>query len=60
MIVSNPAFSLLFLLLGAAACTGEQSLKGTSANACLLTESRWGNHGRIPPFWTHQPTGTTL
>ena len=38
MTLSNRTFRALFLVLGLAACTGVQVVKGTSANACLLTE----------------------
>ena len=38
MSLLNRIFRGLFLLFGLAACTGAQAIKGTSANACLLTE----------------------
>ena len=41
MIPSTRAFTTLFLLLSLVACTGSLAAKGTSAEACLLTESLW-------------------
>lgn len=38
MTLSTRAFRTLFLVLALAACTGVLAVKGTSANACLLTE----------------------
>ena len=35
------ASMLLFLIVGLASCTSVQETKGTSANACLLTEPVW-------------------
>ena len=41
VILSNRAFRTLLLLLGLAACTGAQVIKGTSDSACLLTQALW-------------------
>ena len=41
MSLSNRVFTTLSLQVGLAACTGAQAIKGTSANACLLSEPLW-------------------
>ena len=60
MTVSNPTFRTLFPLLGPAACTGVQPLKGTSANACLLTESLWVKSSEDSAVLDPPAKGTTL
>lgn len=41
MIVFIRVFILFFCVTGLAACTSTRFVKGTSANACLLTEPLW-------------------